>query len=86
MLLLASPNQKKKQDKTSGILGGIIKGFSGGKVEHNVDLTEAQKTGLTIQQLLGMSVEHVVLGFISSTQFFSPLKPSFYLGPTTTYF
>ncbi|RVX03046.1 hypothetical protein CK203_016798 [Vitis vinifera] len=42
-----SPNQKKKQDTTSGILGGIIKGFSGGKVEHNVDLTEAQKTDLS---------------------------------------
>ena len=42
--------------------------------------------GLTIQQLLGMSVEHAVLGFASPTQFFSPLKPSFYPGPTSMCF
>ena len=42
--------------------------------------------GLTIQQLLGMSVEHVVLGSASPPQSFNPLKPSFYPGPTSMCF
>ncbi|KAF8397271.1 hypothetical protein HHK36_016182 [Tetracentron sinense] len=36
-----SSNQKKKQGTTPGILGGIIKGFKGGKVRHTVDTTES---------------------------------------------
>lgn len=34
-----SSNQKKKQGTKPGILGGIVKGFKGGKVDHSVDIT-----------------------------------------------
>ncbi|XP_057979666.1 uncharacterized protein LOC131165686 isoform X2 [Malania oleifera] len=39
-----SADQNKKQGTNPGFLGGIIKGFKGGKMEHNEDLTEAHKT------------------------------------------
>lgn len=34
-----SSNQKKKQGTKPGILGGIVKGFKGGKVDHSVEIT-----------------------------------------------
>ncbi|KAJ6429271.1 hypothetical protein OIU84_020824 [Salix udensis] len=38
-----SPNQKITQGASSGILGGLIKGFPGSKAEHHVDLLEVCK-------------------------------------------
>ncbi|KAL5740380.1 hypothetical protein ACOSQ2_029560 [Xanthoceras sorbifolium] len=42
-----SSDQKKKQGPAPGILGGIVKGFRGGKVGHTVDLTTAPKSSFT---------------------------------------
>ncbi|XP_061986682.1 uncharacterized protein LOC133705464 isoform X4 [Populus nigra] len=38
-----SPNQKITRGASSGILGGLIKGFPGSKAEHHVDLLEVCK-------------------------------------------
>ncbi|KAL6336520.1 hypothetical protein AAG906_022461 [Vitis piasezkii] len=39
-----SSNQKKKQGTAPGVLSGIVKGFKGGKVIHNVDLSASAKS------------------------------------------
>lgn len=39
-----SSNQKKKQGTKPGILGGIVKGCKGGKVDHSVDITPSPKS------------------------------------------
>ncbi|CAK9173543.1 unnamed protein product [Ilex paraguariensis] len=47
-----SQSQKKKQSTAPGIIGGIIKGFKGGKVEQGVNLAEARE--ITIAHLEGI--------------------------------
>ncbi|KAF8396949.1 hypothetical protein HHK36_018585 [Tetracentron sinense] len=42
-----SSNQKKKQGTAPAILGGIIKGFKGGKAVYTVDPTESSKSNFT---------------------------------------
>ncbi|KAK3212319.1 hypothetical protein Dsin_017025 [Dipteronia sinensis] len=39
-----SSDQKKKQGTAPGILGGIVKGFKGGKVDHPMDITTPPKS------------------------------------------
>ncbi|XP_024026433.1 uncharacterized protein LOC21399448 isoform X3 [Morus notabilis] len=39
-----SINQKKKQGTAPGILGGIVKGLKGGKVDHSLDNTKTPKS------------------------------------------
>ncbi|KAL9365202.1 hypothetical protein Peur_043075 [Populus x canadensis] len=60
-----SPNQKITQGASSGILGGLIKGFPGSKAEHHVDLLEVCKNDFahlesifSIPPFLKPSVDH----------------------------